>query len=292
MTLLVLTSGQWGGIDLPWWSTLLAVLLISVIQAISGQSMGLNVVSQFLAGWIMEGKMGAVMAFKTVAYMGVYQGLSLTQNLKLGHYLKVPPRVLMSVQIVTTMCATVVNVIVAEMVFVRFAVQYEVFMNAGAIWGLVGPRRFFGPGSPYYPLLLGFLIGAILPLIPYALHRLSPRSTKSVSLFATVINPLRWPWRLVNIPLIVSFPVTVSSLRSDLVVPVIVAFVVNYVVKKWRPDWWRMYAYVMSAAFDTVMSAVPFHLLNRCNELIITSPLGYNATFNDPDCIGFGMAGL
>ncbi|KAJ3214742.1 hypothetical protein HDU67_001281 [Dinochytrium kinnereticum] len=348
MTLLVLSSGQWGGIDLPWWSTILALLLISitmiplgVIQAISGQSIGLNVISEFLAGWVLQGRMGSVMAFKTVAYMGVYQGLALTQDLKMGHYLKVPPRVLMLVQTVTTALTAVINVVVAEIVFVRFgekiegrvegwdAVQYEVFMHAGAIWGLIGPKRFFGPGSPYQPLLLGFAIGAILPLIPYAFHRLGARRNSSQdanrprSTLATILNPVHWPWHLVNVPLLVSFPVTVSSLRSDMISPIILAIMVNLVLKNYRPDWWRTYAYVMSAAFDSgaavtitiiflaaaadqsgkMFSAIPFHPLNRfdldgcapdyyikCTELMITS--GINATLADPDCMGFGTLGL
>ncbi|KAJ3094362.1 hypothetical protein HDU96_001716, partial [Phlyctochytrium bullatum] len=303
-TLLVLLSGQFGGQDLPWWATLsslglilVTILPLGVIMAISGQSIGLNVVSEFVAGWMLEGRMASVMAFKTVGYFGVFQGLACVQDLKLGHYLKVPPRVMMGVQVVATAVATVIHVVVAEIVLVRYgnkvdgslegwdAVQYEVFMNAGAIWGLIGPRRFFGPNSPYRKLLYCFALGAILPVLPYLLHKLSLRlpPLRTPTSTSVLLNPLRWPWHLVNVPLLISFPVTVSSLRADLVTPLIVALVVNVGLRRWRPDWWKSYAYPLSAAFDTgaavallllfgtftfdasnkVVSAVPFHLLNR-----------------------------
>ncbi|KAJ3096779.1 hypothetical protein HDU97_005585 [Phlyctochytrium planicorne] len=355
-TFLVIASGQWGGFDLPWWSTLLALLLvlvtivpIGVIQAISGQFIGLNVVSEFMAGYILQGRMSSVMAFKTVAYMGVFQGLGLTQDLKLGHYLKVPPRTMMGVQALATAGTAIVNVVVAEWVFERFgdkiegrveAIQYEVFMNAGAIWGLIGPRRFFGSESPYQPLLLCFAIGAVLPFIPYGFHKLGnkfnrrnittsssatpqdPESTKK-STILSYLNPLTWSWHLVNIPLLVAFPVTVSSLRSDLITPIILALTVNLLIRRLRPDWWKTYAYAMSAAFDAgagvaitivflafaadrsgkIMTWIPYYPLNRfdldgcaprvyvkCNELI--SVYGYNSTLTDPECYGFGNLGL
>ncbi|KAI9349839.1 OPT oligopeptide transporter protein-domain-containing protein [Zopfochytrium polystomum] len=241
---------QWGGFDLPWWGVILGLLLavvsiipIGTIQAISGQQIGLNVMSEFLIGLILPGRIAAVMSFKTLSYMSMYQGLLLVADLKLGHYLKVPPRAMFTVQLVGTVLASIINVFVSFGIYESFgrsdaeeyiipkdpssgkiwklqsaeppigwsAANFNVFLNAGAIWGAIGPARFFGPGSPYVATLWGFLVGAVAPIIPYVMHKIQPDGF----------------WHLVNIPIIAVFPV------------------------QYNHAWWKKYAYVMSAAFDS-----------------------------------------
>lgn len=263
---------QFGGFDLPWWGVVLGFVLalvtmipIGTIQAISGQQIGLNVMSEFLIGLILPGRMAAVMTFKTFSYMAMSQGLFLVQDLKLGHYVKIPPRAMFTVQLFSTILSVIINIFVSFSIYESFgksdteyvipgdstsgniwklqsidppvgwnANNYNVFLNAGTIWGGIGPARFFGPESPYHGTLWGFLAGFILPIIPWMMHRFQPDGY----------------WYLVNIPLIAVFPVQAGGTRSDLVTPLIVGLVVNYFVKKYNHAWWRKYAYVMSAGFD------------------------------------------
>ncbi|KAJ3240353.1 hypothetical protein HDU81_004021 [Chytriomyces hyalinus] len=261
---------QWGGFDLPWWGTILAILLalvsiipIGTIQAISGQQIGLNVMSEFLIGLLLPGRISAVMAFKTFSYMAMSQGLLLVADMKLGHYLKVPPRAMFLAQLVSTMLGAIISTCTAAAIYESFgktikpvssefpagfqwnmqvqspnsgwtSSSYNTFLSAGAIWGAIAPARFFGPDSPYFKTLFGFIVGAILPIIPYYLHKLQPNSF----------------WHLVNIPLIFVFPGNIGGRRSDLITPLMLAIIVNYYVKKYRHTWWKKYAYVMSAAFD------------------------------------------
>ncbi|KAJ3098030.1 hypothetical protein HDU97_004363 [Phlyctochytrium planicorne] len=245
---------QWGGFDLPWWGVILglalalvSVLPIGIIQAISGQAIGLNVMSEFMIGLILPGRMAAVMAFKTLSYMSMYQGLLLVADLKLGHYIKIPPRHMFLVQLTTSIVSAILNVFVAKArVFVEAsdqerplgwtAVGYNTFLNAGAIWGAIAPARFFGPGSPYQWTLIGFGIGLVLPFFPWIMHKFFPNGY----------------WHLVNIPLIVVFPgLGAGSTRSEMITPLLIGIVVNYFVKKHRHAWWKKYAYVMSAALDS-----------------------------------------
>ncbi|KAJ3097402.1 hypothetical protein HDU96_000408 [Phlyctochytrium bullatum] len=256
---------QWGGFDLPWWGVILGLALaivsivpIGVILAISGQAIGLNVMSEFLIGLIVPGRTAAVMAFKTLSYMSMYQGLSLVSDLKLGHYIKIPPRAMFIVQLSTSIVSAILNVFVAKGIYESFgkiceddlclwklqvepplgwsATGYNVFINAGAIWGAIAPARFFGPGSPYQWTLLGFAIGLVLPFIPWLLHKKFPDGY----------------WHLVNIPLIVVFPgLGAGATRSEMITPLAVGIIVNYFVKKYRHAWWKKYAYVMSAALDS-----------------------------------------
>ncbi|KAJ3331689.1 hypothetical protein HDU76_002491 [Blyttiomyces sp. JEL0837] len=264
---------QFGGFDLPWWGiflglalAMLSIIPIGTIQAISGQQIGLNVMSEFLIGLILPGRIAAVMSFKTFSYMAMHQGLFLVNDLKLGHYVKIPPRDMFVVQLFATVLALLVNIFTAFFIYESFgrstgelvdpahpelgtvwrlqsadppkgwnANNYVVFLNAGAIWGAIGPARFFGPGSPYFGTLIGFIIGAILPVIFYGLHKMFPTGY----------------WNLVNVPLIAVFPMQAGGFRSDLITPLLVGILVNYVIKKRFPDWWRKYAYVMSAGFDS-----------------------------------------
>lgn len=43
--------------------------------------------------------------------------------------------------------------------------------------GLVGPRRLYSEGGMYHPAVFGFLLGAVLPVIPYLLARKYPTSS-------------------------------------------------------------------------------------------------------------------
>ena len=97
---------QWGGFDLPFWGVIIALILasstiipIGIIQAISGQQIGLNVISEFLIGLILPGRIAAVMSFKTLSYMAMFQGLFLVSDLKLGHYMKIGPRTMFFTQL-------------------------------------------------------------------------------------------------------------------------------------------------------------------------------------------------
>ncbi|KAJ3243832.1 hypothetical protein HDU78_011734 [Chytriomyces hyalinus] len=291
---------QLGGFDLPWWGTLLAIALalvsmvpIGTIQAISGQQIGLNVMSEFLIGLILPGRIAAVMAFKTFSYMAMYQGLLLVQDLKLGHYIKIPPRNMFVAQVVSSILGSVISTATAVGLYESFgkvavpvsaeypagfkwliqdqdsmgnsgwsSTIYNVFISAGAIWGAIGPARFFGPNSPYFKTLIGFAVGLALPVIPWIMYQLQPDSV----------------WHLVNIPLIAIFPAQIGSRRSDLITPLLVSILFNYFVKKYRYVWWRKYAYVLSAALDTGTAVT---------LLIVFFFAQYNAAFQIPFPVWF-----
>ncbi|KAI9339920.1 OPT oligopeptide transporter protein-domain-containing protein [Obelidium mucronatum] len=279
---------QFGGFDLPWWGVLIAIILalvsmipIGIIQAISGQQIGLNVMSEFLIGLILPGRIAAVMAFKTFSYMAMYQGLYLVQDLKLGHYIKVPPKAMFISQLAATLVGAIVSTATAIFFYESFgkidrpndprfphgfqwALQnqppnsgwnsafYDTFLSAGAIWGAIGPARFFGPGSPYFTTLFGFLAGILLPVVPWIMHKLQPDSF----------------WHLINVPLIVVMPTGLGSQQSTYLTPMIVAVVVNYYVKKYRHTWWKKYAYVMSSALDSgsALAVLMLFYLTRFNQ--------------------------
>ena len=94
---------------LPWWGFIITMLIpitfiipIGLIQARTGQQIGLNVITEFIAGYIWPGKPVANTLVKIYGYMAMSRGLLFVQDLKFGHYMKIPPRAMFRFQIVGT----------------------------------------------------------------------------------------------------------------------------------------------------------------------------------------------
>ena len=63
---------------------------IGIIQAITNQQVGLNVITELIIGYALPGRPVAMMMFKTWGYITMYQALQFTSDFKLGHYMKIP----------------------------------------------------------------------------------------------------------------------------------------------------------------------------------------------------------
>lgn len=113
----------------------------------------------------------------------------MTLPAELGHYMKVPPRLMFMAQVVATLVSCFVVVGVQAWMFGNIpelcspeqpdkfiCPGVNVFGTASLIWGGIGPARQFSPGQLYYPLLWFFLIGAILPFPFYYASRRWPQS--------------------------------------------------------------------------------------------------------------------
>ena len=76
--------------NFEWWAFLLAVALstgfalpIGIIQAITNVQIGLNVITEFVMGFMQPGKPLALMMFKTYGYITMAQSLGFVADLKL-----------------------------------------------------------------------------------------------------------------------------------------------------------------------------------------------------------------
>ena len=66
------------------------IIPIGIIQAITNQQVGLNVITELIIGYALPGKPIAMMMFKTWGYITMSQALLFTSDFKLGHYMKIP----------------------------------------------------------------------------------------------------------------------------------------------------------------------------------------------------------
>lgn len=66
------------------------------------QGPGLNVITELVIGYLYPGKPLANVTFKTYGYISMSQALTFLTDFKLGHYMKIPPKSMFLVQVLTT----------------------------------------------------------------------------------------------------------------------------------------------------------------------------------------------
>lgn len=241
---------------LTWWAFIVCMILpviflvpIGMVQAITNWQIGLNVITEFMVGYMLPGRPIAVMIFKCYGYIGMAQALYFLQDLKMGHYMKVPPRTMWFAQCIAVFWSSIVQVAVYNWAMKNIpnicsddqADSYtcpgaKVFYVASVVWGAVGPARIFGPGQVYGVLQWYWLLGALLPVTSYLMARKWPKSW---------LRYVHWPLMLGGTGWIPPATVYIYMCWG------VVGIVFNYFVKRrWR-GWWLQYNYITSAALDT-----------------------------------------
>ncbi|KAM7514473.1 hypothetical protein LguiA_004056 [Lonicera macranthoides] len=246
-------------VQMPWWALLFAMALaliftlpISIITATTNQSPGLNIITEYIMGIIYPGRPIANVCFKTYGYISMTQAVSFLNDFKLGHYMKIPPRSMFIVQLIGTIIAGTINIGIAWWLLtsIKNICQDDllppnspwtcpgdrVFFDASVIWGLVGPKRIFGPLGNYSMLNWFFLGGALGPVIVFLLHKAFPSQ--------------KWI-RLINLPILLGAtaampPATTLNFNSW----IFIGTIFNFFVFKYKKDWWKRYNYILSAALD------------------------------------------
>ncbi|KAF2141064.1 uncharacterized protein K452DRAFT_327313 [Aplosporella prunicola CBS 121167] len=230
---------------LTWWAFFIAIIIAAVWYI----QIGLNVFTEFIIGYMLPGRPLAMMCFKTLGYITMYQGLLYTQDLKMAHYMKVPPRSLFWAQAIATIWGSIVQIVVLDWAFkningictsdqsARFTCPNgRVFFNASIIWGAIGPGRMFSGSAIYSNLQWFWLLGAVTPVIFYFAGRTWPRSP------ARYLNAPVMFGQLSYIP-----PATPLIYLSW----GIVGFVFNKLIRSRFRPWWLRYNYITSAALDS-----------------------------------------
>ncbi|KAF9978747.1 hypothetical protein BGZ73_000757 [Actinomortierella ambigua] len=243
---------------MPWWAVILAlalsvffVLPVGIVQAVTNQQPGLNIVTEYVIGYLLPGRAIDNVTFKTYGYIVNVQALTFTSDLKLGHYMKIPPRVMFMAQVVSTLLSGLINLVTANWLvethpqictkqgYPFTCRNTHTFYSASIIWGAIGPARVFGhtDGALYSPVQWGFLVGMLLPLLSFAAIKLFPR--------ITWLQYVHWPVLLAatsNMPPALPYFYTNGLFWG---------FIFMFVLRRYRYDWWARYNYLTSAALDT-----------------------------------------
>lgn len=241
--------------DFPIWTLIVSLLIVlvlviplGIVRAVTNQWLSMTYLAELLGGYVTPGKPLAFMLFKS--YLGAPQEISSTflAVLKLGHYMKVPPRTIFLGSLAAMFVNTFASQAIQDAILANnadactplntngftCAVDQD-FVSSAAIWGAIGSARIYGPGQLYRPFLWIIFICTLLPIPFYVLARRYPYSR----------------WRYVNIP---------AALSSAMFFPpcsgmqftswFLVGGVFQGFLRRRHFRWWMRYNYVLAAALD------------------------------------------
>jgi OPT family small oligopeptide transporter len=255
---------------LSWWALIVGLLIaivwtipIGIIYATTNIHLGLNVFTEYVIGYMQPGRPVAMMLFKTYGYITMNQAHSFLQDLKLGHYLKIPQRVSFSGQVIATLWSCIVQLAVVEWSLSNIenvckvgqannftCPNGRVFFNASVIFGLIGPQRIFSGTATYSPLQYFWLVGAVTPFLIYFGARMFPKSKIrffSAPIFFGGTNQLP--------------PATPLSYLSWS----LVGFVFQKVIRNRYRGWWMRFNYVTSAGLDVGLAICTIVIIAALN---------------------------
>lgn len=186
---------------------------IGMIAAITGIQVTLNVLAEFIGGSWVAGNALAMNYFKMYGYVTTAHCIHFANDLKLAHYVKIPPRATFMAQVWATLisslvCTAVLNFILkldglctAAAPFGLTCPGVNTFFTAAVLWGTVGPVRIFGTGGQYSLLLIGFPIGFVSSFAYWYARRRFPGSKLVSSLHPVMFftGGIYWsPYNLTN----------------------------------------------------------------------------------------------
>ncbi|KAI0129119.1 OPT family small oligopeptide transporter [Xylariales sp. AK1849] len=241
--------------QLPWWGFFVSIILALAfviptcsILAISNIALSLNVLSPFLAGFMIPGRPIGVMIFKVYSTIVLGQAQTYSSDLKMAHYMKVPPKVTFWCQVIASIWAVFVQIAVMNWTLgnipdccttgqpAKFSCPNgKAFFSSSIVWGVIGPQRMFGPGSIYHNFNWFWLIGASLPVMIWV-------ATRKLHInFARHLNAPIMLGAMSWLP-----PATPLSFSSW----ALFGLLFNYVIKNKYKGWWHKYNFVTAAGLD------------------------------------------
>ncbi|PBP27598.1 UPF0075-domain-containing protein [Diplocarpon rosae] len=232
---------------------LVFVVPIGIVAAMTGIEVTLNVLAEFIGGAWVAGNALAMNYFKSYGYVTCAHALRFSNDLKLAHYVKIPPRHTFAAQTIATLlstfvCVGVINFQINEIPDVcqpnqknRFTCpDINTFFTAAVLWGTLGPHKMFGSGGQYTALLMGFPIGLLLPVVVYYAQKRLPKQKwlRQVHPVVLLYGPLNWA------------PYNLSYAWPS--VP-IGYFSMVYLKKRYLA-FWSKYNYILSASWSSAIA--------------------------------------
>ncbi|KAF8814692.1 OPT superfamily oligopeptide transporter [Phlegmacium glaucopus] len=252
--LVVVFKGQ---TTLPWWSYIVALLLGAFITPFStllfarfGSGVGTVQLMKMVAGAINPGRPVANLYFSMWSHDVVLTSVALAGDLKIGQYLKIPPRIMFLTQIWGTILGAIVNYVVMISVVDAqrdillsptgtnvWSGQIPQSLNSAAVtWSLA--KELYGFNGPYWIVPLSLIIGMVPTTIQWFINK---RWTK--------IGPLRVS--AIMLPLIYQYSSYLTvGVNSTVTSSFIVGLVSQLWLRKYHPGWYRKYNYILGGALD------------------------------------------
>ncbi|VEU21697.1 DEKNAAC102745 [Brettanomyces naardenensis] len=244
-----------GKTGLPWYMLIFAIVLAFPLTLFLGGLYSLfgfggtqmQTFIQMIGGFTMsQPKPLANMYFTLYGYNSVGQAFLLLNDLKVGQYVKLPPRDTFFAQILGTLIGAIFNYIMMNSIVnsqfdllkdieatsvVWSGQNVQQYNTQGIAWGALS-KEMFGIHGTYHMVPLALVIGFFLPIPFYLMHRFRPR----------------WGFDKVNTPLMVWYIGWLCvGVNSSITCFFIAAIASQWFLRKYKPIYFKKYNYVVSA---------------------------------------------
>ena len=265
--LAIVGSGQ---LFIPWWTVIvgvatgfIVVIPLGYLYAISNYQVAIGDFNELIYGYMVHTAAGAAhhhpagpSVYGAIAGDAWYRAQYMLQDQRIGHYMHIPPRTVFFSQVFGSVLGIPINYGVIRWVLNtkfdylsgaktdplhQWTGQSLVSSNTiGIQYGVIGPKRMFGSDElkilPY-----GFLVGAVAPLVIYALHRAFPKSKLKFHLWNTTI-------------FFSGISVFYGNLSTGYFSAYLGGFIAMYWIFRHHFKIWKRYNYIVAAAFDAAFN--------------------------------------
>ncbi|OLY83417.1 Oligopeptide transporter 5 [Smittium mucronatum] len=240
--------------EVPWYLYLFSISVgvaltfpIGIVYAISNLRIDVSVIIQTVVGYLLPGQPMGNLASRTIGNMVVQQAIQGAENFKIGHYMKLPPRQVFFIQTLGTLVALITSfftVVVISKVAPDLCTsnsaewscsRIQSVFTASSIWGLFGPSELFSFGREYSSIWYSVILGAVAPVVTFFLSKKYP---------GTWVSYIHAPVIFISASKFPPFP------AAPLFTAMIIAFIFNFWVYRYRQSWWANYNYLLNCGIE------------------------------------------
>ncbi|KAJ8516828.1 hypothetical protein ONZ45_g5896 [Pleurotus djamor] len=243
-----------GDTTLPWWSYIIALILGGFITPFStllfarmGNGIATNQLMKMVAGAVNPGRPVANLYFSMWSHDVVSTSINLAGDLKMGQYLKIPPRVMFITQVWGTILGAAINyAVMASVVDAQretllsptgtnvWSGQVPQSLNSAAVtWSLA--KQLYSFDGPYWIVPMSLLIGMVPTFFQWLISRRWPK-----------IGPIQVD--NIMLPIIYMYSAWMSvGVNSTITSSIIVGLVSQLWLRRYHPGWYRKYNYILGA---------------------------------------------
>ncbi|KAK7513214.1 OPT oligopeptide transporter [Phyllosticta citriasiana] len=232
-----------------------------------GTGIATNNLSKMMAGLILPGRPVGNMYFAAWSHNVISSCVDLCNDLKIGEYLKIPPRVMFLAQIYGTILGGFVNYAVMDSIVTGnkdllakgngdaswSGATVQSYNTNAASWALAD--HLYKVGARYAAVSSGLGIGAALVVVHRLVVYLVPRDR--------VASKGWWLLRELNVPHLINFSGYIpynASQTCVLLSQVTAGFTVQYYLRNYKPRIFSDYSYLVTGAWDGAALFVLFLL--------------------------------
>ncbi|KAH6977206.1 OPT oligopeptide transporter protein-domain-containing protein [Ilyonectria sp. MPI-CAGE-AT-0026] len=250
-------------VGVPWWIFPVVFILsgffvipVGLLTGVAGYATDLDFIFSIIGGYAVPGDPVSIFVFKSLGKCVLRQATYFLSDMKLGHYNKIPPRLMLASQVI----ATIVSVI-TSLGIIKFQLtgipgicnpvlqprwicgNVAQSWTTSIVWGALGPSRLFGSDALYKKLPWSVLAGVLWPVVWYLARQRWPNSVfRLCHPLVLLVGPILWA------------PLNFSMVWQGLPV----SFVFGYWIKYRYVEWWNKYNYITSTA---LLSGIAFSII-------------------------------